>query len=279
MSQAVAVEPHFLAGTAGRLFAVHFKHHTPARAAVLVLPPIAEEMNKARPMLAEQARALARAGLDVLLPDLHGTGDSEGEFGEATFEQWGRDLRTAHAWLAQLGYPKIHLWAVRGGALMLASLVDLAGPDTELLLWQPVLNGRQMVTQLLRLRVAAEAARGSVQTTDGLRKVMREAGRLEIAGYEFSRALIESIEAQALDAAVLSAWSRVTWLDVIASPSTEPLPASARVLEPLRAKGASVQHENVVGEPFWGTPEIARISALIAGTQKLFASEPLRVAS
>src|SRR5689334_9630124 len=82
-----------LAATDGaRLFAVHWPAAAPSlRQAVLVLPPFAEELNKCRPMLAAQARALAAAGLDVLLVDLFGTGDSDGEFVEARWERWQQD--------------------------------------------------------------------------------------------------------------------------------------------------------------------------------------------
>jgi alpha/beta superfamily hydrolase len=40
-------------------------------------------MNKARRMAALQARALAALGYGVLLLDLHGCGDSSGDFGDS----------------------------------------------------------------------------------------------------------------------------------------------------------------------------------------------------
>jgi alpha/beta superfamily hydrolase len=75
--------PFFLDGPAGNLFCLHFPRSTPggARRCALVLPPFAEELNKSRRMGALAARALQRAGHDVLLIDLYGTGDSAGDFG------------------------------------------------------------------------------------------------------------------------------------------------------------------------------------------------------
>ena len=64
--------------------------HAPAgvaRSKVLYLHPFAEEMNKCRPMLALTARQLAARGVQVLAVDLHGTGDSSGEFRDARLEQ------------------------------------------------------------------------------------------------------------------------------------------------------------------------------------------------
>jgi hypothetical protein len=47
------------------------------------VPPFAEEMNKSRRMIAEVGRRLEGSGVGMLLVDLFGTGDSEGEFAQA----------------------------------------------------------------------------------------------------------------------------------------------------------------------------------------------------
>ena len=77
-------------------------HHGPGRAArgaVLYLHPFAEEMNKARRMAALQSRALADAGFSVLQIDLFGCGDSSGDFGDATWNDWIDDALLGCAWL------------------------------------------------------------------------------------------------------------------------------------------------------------------------------------
>src|SRR6185436_14934074 len=66
---------------------------------------IAEEMNKCRRMIAEAANALAALGVAALVPDLFGTGDSEGEFRDADWETWKADLDTAVAWASEEGWP------------------------------------------------------------------------------------------------------------------------------------------------------------------------------
>src|SRR3546814_1526626 len=57
------------------------------------------EMNRSRRMAALQARALAALGIDVLLLDLFGTGDSAGDFRDARWEIWREDAMAAVAWL------------------------------------------------------------------------------------------------------------------------------------------------------------------------------------
>ena len=59
------VEPLFLDGGAGRLFAVHVRPEAAARETLIYVPPFAVEMNRSRRMAALQARALAARGIGV----------------------------------------------------------------------------------------------------------------------------------------------------------------------------------------------------------------------
>ena len=71
------------------------------RFAALYVPPALDEMNKSRRMAALQARALARLGGTVALFDPRGTGDSAGEHGDATWDDWRCDVLTAWRWLGE----------------------------------------------------------------------------------------------------------------------------------------------------------------------------------
>jgi alpha/beta superfamily hydrolase len=71
----------------------------------LIIPPFAEELNKSRWILAEVGRELARRGVASILPDLYGTGDSDGEFREACWTRWRKDIAQAAAWSAAQGRP------------------------------------------------------------------------------------------------------------------------------------------------------------------------------
>ena len=83
------MQPMFLPGPSGRL---HVVLHAPAEGApsgaVLFVPPFGDEMNRSRRMVAETARAMACIKLEVLLMDPFGTGDSEGDYGQATWSRW-----------------------------------------------------------------------------------------------------------------------------------------------------------------------------------------------
>ena len=87
-------ETMFLTGRAGALYA---RYQPPRasirhRADVVIVPPFAEEMNKSRRMFALLAERLATLGVGTALIDLYGTGDSEGDFGDARYDVWLDDM-------------------------------------------------------------------------------------------------------------------------------------------------------------------------------------------
>lgn len=244
--------------------------HSPAgvpRRAVVYVHPFAEEMNKARRMAALQARRFAARDIAVLQIDLHGCGDSTGDFGEARWETWKRDVEAAIAFLCKryAGVP-VTLWGLRLGAALAA---EIAHPRVDhLLLWQPVPNGSQFLSQFLRLRLASEML-ASGAATSAMRELTQAlaAGRsLEIAGYELHPDLAQAIERLKLESAVPSA-RRADWLEVVAE-GTSPRPGARRVLDAWRAHSIDANLSQATGEPFWTTVEIIECPELLAVTDK-----------
>ena len=85
---------------------------------LLFLPPLFEEMNRTRALLAATMRALAAQGFECWLPDLPGTGESERALEEVSWQEW-RDAATS-AFAAAAAVASVSL---RGGALL-----DAAAP-------------------------------------------------------------------------------------------------------------------------------------------------------
>ena len=260
--------PFFLEGTAGPLFCLHYPAPQPARHGVLVLPPFAEEMNKCRRMLGLTARAMQGAGLDVLLVDLFGTGDSAGDFSGASLDVWRDDLRRAVGWLAERGTARLDLLAVRGGALLLQDFELPVGMKRgRIVLWQPVVSGKLLVSQFLRLRAAegmADTDRG--RAAPDSRSSLQAGGSIEVAGYEIGRSLVSQLEDIANPLADAANWQGLSWLEVVAEGVAEPGPSAQRVLDALRQRGARVTAVVVPGDPFWATPEIAVVPRLVDAT-------------
>jgi exosortase A-associated hydrolase 2 len=250
-------------------------YHAPAgacRGALVYLHPFAEEMNKSRRMAALQARALAALGIGVLQIDLHGCGDSSGEFGDARWEGWKRDIDDARAWLGRrLGSPT-GLWGLRLGALLALDYACSAPERVDrLLLWQPISGGAAVLAQFLRLRVAAGMMQDGANNggTKALRADLEAGKTLEIAGYELAPQLAAAIEP--LDANVLAPRGcRIDWLEVVPAAGRPLPPAANRVATSWRAQGIDFGMQLVPGEPFWTTQEIAECPALLEATGALF---------
>lgn len=256
-----SAEAFFLASAPGERYCLY---HAPAgacRGALVYLPPFAEEMNKSRRMAALQARALAAAGYGVLQIDLHGCGDSDGDFGDARWEQWHADVAAARAWLeARVGRPA-GLWGLRLGALL--ALDHARGHRVpELLLWQPVLKGEAFLTQFLRLLVASGMLDEDAPAagTRELRAVLESGRALEVAGYTLAPELAAAIDA--LDAARLAPACPVHWFELVAADDRPLPPAALRVAQQWGGQAII----KVAGPTFWSSQEIAECPALIAAT-------------
>ena len=276
-------EAFFLPTAAGARFCLyHEPHHRDngLRGAILYVHPFAEEMNKSRRMAAEQARRFCRLGWAVLQIDLTGCGDSEGDFGDATWRLWLADLAAAWHWLGERTGAQEHerwLWGVRLGGLLAAAFAGQCSPDAHgLLLWQPVLSGAQHLNQFLRLRTISGALTGAAAENARSLRAELDAGRcLEIAGYTISPELAVSMQSAELGT-MHPIPACVHWLDV-AGQSTEPSPAARRVSDAWGARGVHVNHSVVQGTAFWQTQEIEMCPSLLEATETAFA--PLAAAA
>ena len=253
----------FLDSAAGRIFCTGFlpERDGGQQRRILILPPFAEEMNKSRHVLAAIAKQLANAGHAVLMPDLYGTGDSEGDFGDAAIELWRRDIDVAIEHLPGTG--DVDLVGLRLGALL---AVDAASRHKvrSLTLIHPVLDGRQQLTQMLRLRLAAGLmGGGEKETAAELKQRLSTGESLEIAGYRLSPTLAAGLEALALTEDPPAVVEALHWIECVAEEGRTLMPASQRVLDTWEALGTGAEASTVTCDAFWGTQEIARCPALV----------------
>ena len=79
---------------------------------ILFVPPLFEEMNRTRALLAATMRALAALGQGCWLPDLGGTGESEADLATVQWDDWRHDV----------GAAADHVRLVAGSAPLVASL-------------------------------------------------------------------------------------------------------------------------------------------------------------
>lgn len=260
----------FVEGARGRVFALFRAPPAESRGAVLVVPPFAEEMNKARRMVTDASRALLEVGFGSVCVDLYGTGDSEGEFRDASWDVWIADLSAAAARSTALGMPITRILATRLGCLLAADYLK-QNPEVprRCVFWQPVVDGARYIDQFLRLRLAASLFGGAQkETLSGLHSQLSGAGAVEVAGYMLSSGLAQTIGARRMSDLLANAGAAIDWIDVVRSPTSGVPTASLQAVETLCAGGNSVRSLQVVGEPFWASTEtvvLPELSSLTAG--------------
>ena len=236
------LEAAFIDGTRGRLLVVR---RGPASAAstVLIVPPFAEEMNKTRRTITEVARALAEHGTASVCVDLFGTGDSDGEFKQASWEGWIDDLATVDEWTRRAhDSPITGVLATRLGCALAAHYAARRPqPLDRWVFWQPVLDGARYMDQFLRLKLAAGMlGDGPKRTVADLRREIERSGTLEIAGYELSAGLLTAIDGVQLAREVDARWPPLHWFELVRSVDAAiPVPA-AKLIETLRRSGRSI---------------------------------------
>lgn len=268
MSQAgFQIEPFFLAGEHGTLFCIYLSpSDSPPKATILYLHPFAEEMHKSRRMAALQARYLAANGYAVLQVDLTGCGDSSGDFGDAKWLTWRDDVRTAHAWLTGKVPGPVLLWGLRSGAALAAEMSTVLSGVAGLLLWQPIINGEQFLTQFLRIKLASEMlSEGQSQSgTAELIAKLKAGDSIEVGGYTLSPDMATAL--QALKLTNIAPFCPVEWFEIGMQDGEMLSPANQGVVDAWREAGVPVRARTIQGEPFWITQEITECPKLVIAT-------------
>lgn len=260
--------------------------HAPAggqlRGLVVYLHPFAEEMNKSRRMAALQSRALADAGYAVLQIDLFGCGDSSGDFGDASWNDWIDDVELAVRWLQQRLVASadvpLWLWGLRAGCLLAVDAAGRLKRPCNFLFWAPTCSGKTVLQQFLRLKVASDLIGGNAKgVMDGLRQQLATGAQVDVAGYRLAAALAAGLEASALKPRALAPSMpapspqelrspRVVWLELSTREGASLTPVAASTIAVWQQAGFVVSSQIVVGPAFWQTTEIEDAPALIAAT-------------
>jgi exosortase A-associated hydrolase 2 len=236
------------------------------RGAVVCVPPFAEEMNKSRRMLALLGQRLALQGYVTVIPDLAGTGESWGDFGDARLARWQSDLRQCVGWIEEQGWAVHSVLGLRFGALLVTDVLTAAGGANHLVLWQPVLNGADFLGQFLRLRVAAAMMRqGGGESVASLRAELAAGHPVEVSGYELHPELVAAVDTlQLADGLQGMNAMPIGWFQLGATADLSP--ATTRAVQGLVASGLAVAAAGVPGESFWNSTETVVNEELLTAT-------------
>jgi hypothetical protein len=112
-------------------------------ARLLLVGPFASERHSSYIPWVLWARYLAGKGIEVLRYDYRGIGESEGVFGEISFDDWTQDVHRLASWLKDRSPDVPLVLNGLGIGALLASLAFQAGVGEALLLWSPPANANQ----------------------------------------------------------------------------------------------------------------------------------------
>ena len=258
-------------GRPGQRFCIfHAAQGPEPKGCILYIHPFAEEMNKSRRMAALQSRELARAGYAVLQIDLLGCGDSSGDFGDATWDDWLKDVAQGAQWLLSKVDAPLWLWGLRAGCLLAAQAADQLSRPCDFIFWAPSTAGKTLLQQFLRLKVAGDMLAGNApNVTDSLRQKLACDESVEVAGYALSPGVAQGLEHANLApplAQHASNGRRVEWFELSTREGAALSPASAKTFISWTDAGFAVRSHVVNGPAFWQTSEIEEAPALVIAT-------------
>lgn len=263
------VIPEFIPGGKGPLYSWHYcpESISDETECFLVIPPLAEEMNRCRYMCTLFAQAVADKGMGCFSLDSYGTGDSSGNFLDCNWQQTIEDMLTALAHLTSLGYKKISLLGIRLGALQALDLVEKCQDIKRVILWQPVTNGNSALTQFLRIRIAASLSRNEkAETIKDFDAMIDQNIPVEVAGYDLSPSFYHSIKAAKLSTEKNYNQIPIAWFTTIASVERKAPKVEINTINKWRENGANIDYSVIISPPYWQVHERTLAPDLITAT-------------
>ena len=144
------MNPFFFGRSARQLFGAYDPpEHSARDQGVVLCPALGDEYLFAHGTSRFLARQLAAAGFHVLRFDYSGTGDSAGEFEDFNARLWAEDVETAIAEIKDLGQvSRVGLVGARFGAVLAARAAQQRDDVDQLVLWDPVSDGRSYLQEI-----------------------------------------------------------------------------------------------------------------------------------
>ncbi|NTV70750.1 MAG: hydrolase 2, exosortase A system-associated [Azonexaceae bacterium] len=251
--------PFFLPSSLGRIFCVY---HEPVGDVkpwgnVLIVPGFNEEMNRCRSMVTNLSKTLAQQGLGTLVIDLYGTGESDGEYGDARWEIWIDDIHRAADWLDAQPGACLALLGIRLGFSLAVSAAREGQKTRALIAWQAVVDGKSYFTQFMRMKIAANMDRTDIpkETSGEMRAQLAAGSPIEIAGYEINPELGNALDNLKLGDLPPPEASKIMWLEKAAGAENALSPASGKLIETWQQAGRAAEVMLFDGPAFWALHE------------------------
>lgn len=252
-----------------RSVVVRWRPAQPPRAQAVFFPAFGDEMNQTRRMVKLAAEALAARGIESVVFDPFGTGDSSAGFEDATVAGWLADCRAivARVQAEAPTQPLLLIGCRLGAALAVETSRTLAEPAATLIGWAPLLQGKQQLSGMLRADKVSRMQKSDAAGTPEPKALWAAGECAWLGGYPVSAALAEQLEA--LDATAVPKAACATLIDVRVPVGEEPVAPT----EPLKKRGESwtahgvpTEVQAVPGAGFWNVADLVDVPELVEVT-------------
>lgn len=227
--------------------------------------PCFEEKLWAQRVFVSFARELARRGYHVLRFDFMGHGDSDGEFSRTSVTSRISDLsRAVEVLRNELGSnSSIGLLGLRLGATIAALYSERDPAISQLVLWDPIINGAQYMQEILLANLATQSAvYNKIKfTREALVEQMKSGTPINVDGYELGYEFYN--ETSHLELMNKKRYDQPTLI----IPIVRGLQKQKKDLESFCASYSRAVVHQVVEEPFW-----KEIKTFYSGADNLFSA-------
>jgi alpha/beta superfamily hydrolase len=221
------------------------------RAGVLICPSLHAEFSRNYRREVVLARRLAACGFAVERFHYLGTGDSDGDEREATFDSMREDALEALDHLrGWCGVSDVAVFGTRWGGLIAASLTTSV-PDISLAMWEPLLDASALFREAFRTRLIHERKESAADFagTDEIQRRLRSGESVDVVGHTLHPALYETSIGRTLRSELGDRIRSV--LAVQIAPTKTIRPAISEVASSMRERGVPVDIESVEGSETW----------------------------
>jgi len=241
-----------LRGAEGRrVFSCVYLPPSRPRGAVLICPALHSEFTRNYRREVLLARRLAEEGFAVERFHYRGTGNSDGDGWELSFETMREDAANClEHLLAESGLRTPYLVGTRWGALVAASVAS-AHPEAPVVMWEPLLDASRFFRDAFRTRLIFERKSGVERpsTGDELAQRLREGEAIDIVGHTLEGALYVSSADRTLEQELGVADRSMLLLQI--GPSGTVRREYSEQSDRWRTAGLSVDVEIVKGDETW----------------------------
>lgn len=242
----------------------------PVIGGVVICPALYEDSMRIYRREVLLARSLAARGMAVLRFDYRGTGNSDGDAADASFDSMREDARAAVEWLSvRCDIDRIGLLGTRWGGLVAAGVGE---DDSPLVLWEPVIEGRLFFREAFRAgQIHATKEQRATDAGPSALETLRHDGSVDILGYPVYRDFYEDAIRRRLEAELGDATRPV--LIVQTSRGERPRGEYQMLAQGLREKGLAVEVVAIDGdETWWFTVARWEAEEVRPGTERLLAT-------